>query len=390
MIKALIAGEKTFVSLLAPVAKNCGMEVISCRTAREAVDLRLRHQPNCVFIQERYEDGLGEDLMNELKKASPNLYVIVSLKRRSAKDALRWMESGAYECLSEPLNPKDVTTVMRGFVKFVSGSFLPRRPFYKRILPPSQFAFRNLLLFGTGIALLFAFLWVGYKFPKKKTETAAELPLSFRLPYPNPTGITWDGKFLWICDWSTQMIYKHRIDAALTLEKHFPMADIPTVSIAWGDDVLWSVGQDGNIRKHLLDGRLTVVSLIRMSGVSPSALAWDGKNLWSSDANSRKIVRHLPDESLTVIASYDFPGKNPVGMVWMGKDLWVADEGTGTLYRLNFDKEVFTLQESLRPGVHLPGTNKLSGLCADGKNIWTISEGTGLLFRHSLSSLRGG
>ncbi len=394
MVNALIVGDKKFASSLLPVVKGGGLDAVHCLNIKEASNIQRREKVDCAFIQERYEDGLGEDLMTELKKNASGTAVVVTLLRRDADQALRWMELGAYECLSEPINADDARIVIRGVVKTLSGAVIRRSPLKEKLAAVQMFSFKTLAVVLGIVCIGLLAVWGGMRFKNRSPSAARteskELPLSFRLPYPNPTGLTWDGKDLWISDWSTQTIYKHKIDSSLTLDKFFPMSDIPSVSLTWGDNALWTVGQDSNIRKHLLDGRLTVALVIRVADIAPSALAWDGKALWSCDSQARKIYRHIMDDNLTVSATYDFPGKNPVGMVWVGKDLWVADEGTGTLYRLKLENEVFTLAENVRPGVHLPGTNRLSGLTTDGKNLWTISEGNGLIFRHSFTTLRGG
>ena len=46
------------------------------------------------------------------------------------------------------------------------------------------------------------------------------------------------------------MIYKHKADQALTMEKFYLQSDFVPLSLAWGNGSLWSVGQDGTVRRH--------------------------------------------------------------------------------------------------------------------------------------------
>lgn len=183
------------------------------------------------------------------------------------------------------------------------------------------------------------------------------------------------------------MIYKHRLDSRLTMEKFFIHNEVNAISLAWADGMLWSVSQDGAIRKHAPQ-TLAVENTFRVPDITPSALAWDGKNLWSCDRKARQIHKHASDGTLSVETSYSYPGSRPVGMVWEGKNLWIADEDSGTIYQLFYDGKIFTIAGNYSLDPHENGLNKLSGMTFDREFIWTVSEGKGLAYRTPRAKLK--
>lgn len=393
MFKILLAGEKRFLDHLTPLAKSCGADILTASSFRDAVSANVAQKPGLIVTQERFADGSAEELILQVKRDSPAVLVILALAQRDVDQALRWMECGAYECLYEPIQAREVKVVLGGAIRTQTGTFFagekkqfPRLPNFLSL----KFLSVVLAFVTVGLLLVWGVKVLQDRPSKSQSPQLQELPLSFRLPYQNPTGIAWDGRYLWVADWSVQTIYKHEVNSALSLKQYFPMSGIPIMSLAVGKDCLWTVGQDRRIRKHLIDGKLTMAAIFEVPNVAPSAIAWDGRYLWTCDAESRNIYKHLADDKLTVVATYNYPGKNPVGMAWIGKDLWIADEDSGRLFRLSYNDEVFTFMGNPQPGVHMPGTNKLSGLCFDGQNFWTVSEGSGLIFRHKMSDLKNG
>ena len=80
-------------------------------------------------------------------------------------------------------------------------------------------------------------------------------------------------KYLWSCDYGTQKIYKHNIDATLSVAEEY---DAPESS--------------------------------------PAGLAWDGSNLWSGNWTPEKIYKHNMDATLSVAETYDPPAGDPWGI----------------------------------------------------------------------------
>ncbi len=94
---------------------------------------------------------------------------------------------------------------------------------------------------------------------------------SFSLPVTAPTGLTFDGNYLWIAD--------HRMDALIAVNP--------------------KTGEE--------------VKQLPSPGFWPMGLAWDGKTLWNLDGNDKKIYQIDP-ESGTVLRSIDAPGRKPEGL----------------------------------------------------------------------------
>ncbi len=136
---------------------------------------------------------------------------------------------------------------------------------------------------------------------------------SYTSPGPSPSGICFDGQTLWTCDQETAKIYRHRMDAALSVSREY-----------------------------------------NAPGRTPIALAWDGAVLWSMDGSKETLYRHRMDDTLSVEASYslknNFPDAGKVsGFQIDRKTLWVLAEEPPALYR----KDI-----SFRLGSYIPALQK--------------------------------
>ena len=69
-------------------------------------------------------------------------------------------------------------------------------------------------------------------------------------PSTNITGITCDGKMLWLCDWLKQEIYQCEIsnDGGLSIKHIYRMPGVYPVGITVGDGYLWTCADAGRRR----------------------------------------------------------------------------------------------------------------------------------------------
>jgi hypothetical protein len=142
----------------------------------------------------------------------------------------------------------------------------------------------------------------------------------FALSNQHPTGLTFDGKNLWLADHKTDQLYC--IDPS-----------------------------NGKILRE-----------IPSPGYWPMGLAWDGKNLWNVDAKQKKVFKIRPSDGL-ILNSIDAPSDNPEGLTWDGKTLWISDSRKNLLMQLD-------LSDGTALHTFDGPAKSLQGLAFDGKYIW--------------------
>ena len=151
---------------------------------------------------------------------------------------------------------------------------------------------------------------------------------SFGTPYNNPSGLAWDGKYLWLSD-DTNADYCNKNGIILKID--------PNSGI--------------------------VVKKFESPGCDPDGLTWDGKYLWVTDKkdSSRKIFK-IDSSDGNITESIASPGGNPYGLAWDGRYLWITDLNTNKIYRMNInDESFFTLNSP---------ADKQRDIAWDGKYLW--------------------
>jgi hypothetical protein len=203
----------------------------------------------------------------------------------------------------------------------------------------------------------------------------------YNSPGSNPSGITWDGTYIWTCDSSTGKIYKHNIDTNLTVIATYNSPNLsPSRSpsgLAWDGASLWSC--DDNISiiyKHNMDSTLSLAKSYGISdvygGTKPKALMWDGANLWSTNSNygDYKIYKHNMDATLTIANTYTPPNNNSVGLAWDGIYIYSIDALNPVIYKHNRDSSL-----SISDTTVFYTDIGLRGLVWDGHNFWFCGAG---------------
>ena len=188
---------------------------------------------------------------------------------------------------------------------------------------------------------------------------------SFPSPGSCPTGLTFDGKYLWNCDRKTDMIYKINpkdgsVVDSLTSPGYRPRG------LTWDGKYLWNV--DASEEEYFIyqidpQSRLVVKTLWAPCN-QPEGLAWDGEFLWIIDDGENNI-HQISTEDGTTINTIPSPSKYPCGLAYDGKYLWVTDRIKDMIYMISPDEgDVILFFES--PGKYA------RGLAWDGENVWNV------------------
>jgi len=179
---------------------------------------------------------------------------------------------------------------------------------------------------------------------------------SFPTPSSASTGLTFDGKYLWMSDHRTDQLTAINPNSGEKQNKIFQIdpedGAILTVlespasrseGLTWDGETLWLTDSrnDKILKIDLSDG--TAVQSFPSPASYPQGLTWDGTWLWCADRIADEI--HMIDpKSGEVILIMDAPGPYPRGLAFDGNMLWMADYQTDTLYQIiRQDEERFQL-----------------------------------------------
>ncbi|MCK4407866.1 MAG: PQQ-binding-like beta-propeller repeat protein [Bacteroidales bacterium] len=199
-----------------------------------------------------------------------------------------------------------------------------------------------------------------------------EVIKSFKTPGSFPTGLTFDGKHLWLADKKTDKLYcinpkNGNIIRDIQAPAYWPMG------LTWDGEALWNADVKGGIPlSENYDGKIyrinpengTILRTIKSPSSTPRGLTWDGKYLWCVDNDSDEIIQFSPDDG-TTIKSFKSPARDPRGLTFDGKYLWVSDRSYDEIYMVDPETgNVLIVCEA--PG---PFTR---GLTYDGENLWAV------------------
>jgi hypothetical protein len=168
---------------------------------------------------------------------------------------------------------------------------------------------------------------------------------SVECPAFSPLGLGYGGGCLWISGYYEKGIYKLDMTTRKVVDVISAPSDL-TTGLAWDGGYLWA--SDASAREIVkldpLDG--TTMKTIKAPSRYSNGLAFDGEYLWVSDRRADKIYSVVPATGLVVLA-LDSPGPYPRGLAWNEKTLWVADYEYDSLYSVLTDGD--TLVRTAEP-----------------------------------------
>lgn len=185
------------------------------------------------------------------------------------------------------------------------------------------------------------------------------------IPAPGhaPTGMAYDGKYLWIADRLTDSLYAVSPETGdIITAMAAPGYDIS--ALAWDGKYLWCVDREES-RLAKVDPETGITEQSFESPTSnPQGLAWDGENLWLADDRESLLCRISTDDGTTIV-SYPAAGRGSTGLTAWNGYLWCGNRLEDEIYL--FDPEhgeiVFALEA---PGKYV------RGLATDGNVLWSV------------------
>lgn len=198
---------------------------------------------------------------------------------------------------------------------------------------------------------------------------------SFSTPGDGPTGLAWDGTYLWHCDGHNNLIYKMNTSGSVL--KTIQYTGQKPVGLAWqSPSYLWvSDFRDDKIyRLSSTDGSINS-QCATVHGVV-WGIEWDGSYVWTSDLNYAELYKQ--DLNCNLRQTISAPSSKIHGIAYDGSAFWVVSEVDKIIYKI--DKSNGNILE--RYGYPAPGIN---GLTWDGNYLWTCSDSTFMIYQLDLN-----
>ena len=204
-----------------------------------------------------------------------------------------------------------------------------------------------------------------FAFPGKVVKT-------LNAPYYFSTGLTYDGKNLWVADYKTDKLVCLDQSSGKVV-REIPSPGFWPMGLAWDGKYLWNIDLKAKkiFRVDPADG--TVLTTIDAPSGSPEGLTWDGTTLWVSDRRERKIIKiDLSDG--TGVQSFAAPARYPQGLTFDGRYLWCSDRIEDEIYMIDPNNgEVIMILQS--PGPYP------RGLAWDGSTLWNVDYQTDKIYQ---------
>lgn len=196
-----------------------------------------------------------------------------------------------------------------------------------------------------------------------------------------PTGLTYDGKNLWIADRKLDKLFQINTETGVIINE-IPSPAYWPMGLAFDGENLWCVDIKGGIPmaenyKGILyklnpkDG--SILHKAELSCVKPTGLTYDGEYLWVVDEALDKIMQISPKDG-TTIKEFSSPAGNPMGLCFDGEYLWVSDRGTDEIYMIS------PKTGSVIVTIDAPG-NYAFGLAFDGNYLWNVDWQTKKIYK---------
>lgn len=180
-----------------------------------------------------------------------------------------------------------------------------------------------------------------------------------------PTGLCWDGSYLWMIDKTEDMIRK--IDPTTgEILLSFETPDRFSTGLAFDGNHLWCSGDRHNkIYELNLTGQ--VIRSLEVSH-TPRGITCINGSLWYADSYKKHLYKLNP-ETGEYLDTIQAPGGAARGLAYDGKYLWCSDKDINELYKIDLEHKKIILI--------LPSPDSAPyGLCWDGTALWIAGYNT--------------
>jgi transglutaminase-like putative cysteine protease len=225
------------------------------------------------------------------------------------------------------------------------------------------------------VTLVMAGLWVS-----EAPAQPGEVTDSLISPCKYPSGLAWDGRWLYVADWRNGEV--HQIDPASgavnrtrkaptlrpaglaygqgtgklfvsddhsggvfawnfetgIVEWSFQAPDSRAAGLAWADGALFILERATAKIYKVIPKDGTILAIIPVPEKTCEGMTYDGRYLWIADRTRNEIYMVDPRTG-KVIGVLDAPGPYAAGLAWVDGFLWNVDFQNRLLYKLRIDTE---------------------------------------------------
>ena len=157
-----------------------------------------------------------------------------------------------------------------------------------------------------------------------------DVAVSFPAPATCPSGMAFDGQYIWTADFKTDSLYA--VDPATgQVVKAMESPSYRPYGLAWDGGYLWIVDAEERVILQFDTETGVNVKTIPSPVDAPTGLTWDGSHLWLADDNT---IHKISSEDGTTIKSFKAPAGNTTDLAFDGTYLWSADRGSNRIYMI--------------------------------------------------------
>lgn len=380
--------------------KPTGHTIFVTEDGNQAIETARKEKPDLALLDMRVPDMDGLEVVAALKQMDPKVQCVMLSGFGDVESAVSAIKQGAFDYISKPFKLEEVLRVVNKALSTPGTAPAGAAPSPAPTLSgsagassgkahvqvPASFKPKSKahLWLGLGAMVMGAAGFFGWKYLGdigSKWDT-------FSIPYSNPSALAWDGQNLWIADWSSQSVYKHKPDAGLSIQSVSQLADNHATGLAWDGERLWSCSSmEKKITKHNMDANLSALVGFPNPLQDPTALAWDGVYMWCADGAGGKLYKLKPTaEGLSIAGVHDGAAATPAGMFFHQGHLYVADAESGKIYEQDPNSMAVLNVYGLEP--YLSKTERIAGMVSDGQFIWTVTQKSSKALRHRIANLK--
>jgi len=204
------------------------------------------------------------------------------------------------------------------------------------------------------------------------SAATGDIEREFLTPGSCPTGLTFDGKSLWLADRKTDSLYRISIKDG-TVEQTIPAPGYQVEGLTWDGEYLWVLDVEEGVILRFNPETGIAEKTIYAPCNNPQGLAWDGTYLWVADFRADMLYK-ISTEDGTTIVELPSPSRDPRGLAFDGTYLWVSDRLADMIYMVTPDKGQVI--------VAFPSPGKYArGMAFDGLYLWNVDYQSDKLYR---------
>jgi len=208
------------------------------------------------------------------------------------------------------------------------------------------------------------------------SATTGDIVKQFSTPADCPTGLTFDGKSLWLADRKSDMLYQIDTEDGRVI-KTLQAPGYQVEGLTMQGDYLWALDIEQRAAFKLNTKSGIAEKTIYLPLRAPQGLAWDGKYLWAADYKKKDKLYRISAEDGSVIEEIPSPSNDPHGLTFDGKYLWVSDRTDDMIYMLWPENGYVILA--------FPSPSKFPrGLAFDGESLWNVDYQTDKIYQIKL------